>query len=896
MLNLRKRIKELVEKTSSLEAKTVCKEVLENFVNIPENQLSEAIVEKLRTISDTDKHVTNFLHVADKINAVNNLGVAKGIATIKESQIYSYPGLMYGLSKIESSLMYKQVRIVESDHKTKNFKSDETWNALNIKNNSFQIQENNVSGLPEYMLIDNAIGCIKNFIWDPTVESVYSELKKNRENLNEEIELSKSLYDMKSKKGSFFFDSIIPKLEEQFANPTESSRTTIIEDLKKLNFYPIAKNLSESLNRIQLTKKGGVQIVSDNSRCSVHSIYSPVLLENATEYFYARGNYYSKADGKIHNITNENAVSLPEKFREVCRIISSPNVFIKEGKISFYLKRDKVEIVENEKNIDVLFNGSKVTSNELAKNMVSAGLFRLEESQIAYDVQMVADSYSNIFDLDFGKIIESNIHQGSYVILMKDGDKIYMNKVNESSKSNEFFSDLSISKARNMILEFIGFDIKESLAEYLENDDVKINELKQSKLDIIKNIAIIESNLEKINSALNDSFMSNNTQLIELKKMLESEILTLKNKHRKVSSEITMFEGKTSSSMGIEATDEVKLKSSGESATVVSVDTSSNKVIVITASGSTKEVSGNEIVSIEADIEKSNAKNDDASVKESVNLDASSEEGGVADENEDEDSKKKSLDPQNDEVDNSTNYVKATVSQEQGGPSAGETVEVLASDYASKGDEELIEVKIGDDVVFIEKKFIALEDAPFKDSDDDENVEIGTKENTEEDIEDSPEEKEIEIDLESDDDDENDIDIEVDDEKDEPEPDIEAELDNELESKSDDEQSSEDETIVDEPTADDVKNSDLIIDDELEKEPVSDDVAITVEEPSVKSPENELEILRAKLQKSLSELEEIQSAMTKTFTSTDTIASTITSIKGMLDAMKNDHMNILNNR
>ena len=45
MLNLRKRIKDLQEKTSSLEAQSACKEILENFINLPENQISSALVE-----------------------------------------------------------------------------------------------------------------------------------------------------------------------------------------------------------------------------------------------------------------------------------------------------------------------------------------------------------------------------------------------------------------------------------------------------------------------------------------------------------------------------------------------------------------------------------------------------------------------------------------------------------------------------------------------------------------------------------------------------------------------------------------------------------------------------------------------------------------------------------
>ncbi len=609
MLNLRTRIKNLQENTSSLEAKEVCKELLENFVNLPESQISTALVEKLKTIGDADKHVNKFIQAAEKIEAINNLGVARAIATVKESQIYSYPGLRYGLDKIESSLLYKQVRVVENEATSKDFKAGETWNGLNVKNNGFRVETSNVSGQPEYMLIDATLECLKNFVWDSVVEKVYGELKTNREELSEGIDIAISINHMKSNKGSFFFDAIVPKLEEHFLNPTDSSRSVILEDLKKLNFYPSAKNLSESLSKIQRNNTKGVQILAENSKCTVSSIFSPVLLENGGEYFFTRGNYYCKKDGTINKINEEEAKSLPEKFINLCRIISSPSVFVKEGKISFYLKRDKVEILENESKVEVRFNGKPVTSNELAKNMVSAGLFRLEESKIAYDVQSLAESFGNIYDIDFGKVIESNMYPGSYAILMKDGDSIYLNKVNETMKSNEFFSGLNATQARNQILEFIGFDIKESMEEYLAKDEVHLKELREQQLEIVKSISIVEANLIKVNSAMENELMASTPEVQDLKTTLEKEIASLKSTHRSIAEKIKAFENKTSSDIGFEVGEEVKLTESGDIATVSSINSSRNTLIVVTANGRTVEVPAGKATSIHADIEKSNAKN-----------------------------------------------------------------------------------------------------------------------------------------------------------------------------------------------------------------------------------------------------------------------------------------------
>ncbi len=64
----------------------------------------------------------------------------------------------------------------------------------------------------------------------------------------------------------------------------------------------------------------------------------------------------------------------------------------------------------------------------------------------------------------------------------------------------------------------------------------------------------------------------------------------------------------------------------------------------------------------------------------------------------------------------------------------------------------------------------------------------------------------------------------------------------------------------------------------------------------VENPTNDTDVLSAKLSKSLAELEEIRSSMNNTFTSTDTISTTIQSLKGMLDAIKKDQNELLSKR
>jgi hypothetical protein len=178
----------------------------------------------------------------------------------------------------------------------------------------------------------------------------------------------------------------------------------------------------------------------------------------------------------------------------------------------------------------------------------------------------------------------------------------------------------------------------------------------------------------------------------------------------------------------------------------------------------------------------------------------------------------------------------------------------------------LIEVKIGDDLIFVEKKFIKLGEAAL-----------------EKPAETKPDSKTEMLDEDEDDDDDDDNEDHDDDDDDEDEDfnfDMEDDLvfNDEEEEKEDSQEKMHDEH-------DEIKQS---------IEDLNQEVGyLTNALAAGTKPQADLEMLSAKLKKSLSELESIKADMSNTFTSTDTISSTIQSLRGMLDALRKDQMNIL---
>lgn len=176
----------------------------------------------------------------------------------------------------------------------------------------------------------------------------------------------------------------------------------------------------------------------------------------------------------------------------------------------------------------------------------------------------------------------------------------------------------------------------------------------------------------------------------------------------------------------------------------------------------------------------------------------------------------------------------------------------------------MLEVKIGDDLIFLEKKFVkiltdeidpaitnkveAIEEDDDDEDDDDFNLDLG-------DLKGDDEEDTFSFDME---------DVEDDDEDDD----------------DDDDDSEEIVAQVEEP-----------IEEPIETPAPPAEEPVEPQQPMNK--DNEMTVLQAKLKKSLAELEDLRNDMRNTFTSSDTLGNTITSLRGMLDALKKDQMDML---
>jgi hypothetical protein len=147
------------------------------------------------------------------------------------------------------------------------------------------------------------------------------------------------------------------------------------------------------------------------------------------------------------------------------------------------------------------------------------------------------------------------------------------------------------------------------MSEYLERDEAELKVLRESQIEIMKSISIVEANLNKVISVMENEMMANTPEVQELKGTLETEIASLKATHRNIAEKIKAFENKTSSDVGFEIGEEVKLTESGDLATISSINSSRNTLIVVTSNGKTVEVPSNKAISVHSEMAAASAKN-----------------------------------------------------------------------------------------------------------------------------------------------------------------------------------------------------------------------------------------------------------------------------------------------
>jgi hypothetical protein len=462
--------------------------------------------------------------------------------------------------------------------------------------------------IPEAFLMEGFIQELQSFSWEDSASAVLENIIHIFENRRREIEVIKTYESIKNTPGRDLFSDATSTMQNWLISEKRST-DSLLHGLKRFGFNPMVRNLVSFLSVYENKVSNKFYVAADNSVCEVSNIYSPLLVTESGVIFFSSGKYF-KIDESTKSISECQMEEVPTDFQAKAVMVDDRDINIDNNKITLNIGKNKVEIVFENKEKTIYYDGKKINESDLplAVSVSTGTLLEGANSRINRAI-FVAKASEEIVDIDFGKKIKSKVYEGVESSIYKLENKIYVQTVNPAMRINKIYES-NATQAVNIIKEFIKFDISESLTEFLNGEEAFLSVMKNDKKEIIKNIEILEGEIRKIeNVKQQNPLIAKSPELIRLQEGIENEITSLKDRWNQVNLEIERFEKKASDissvneDMGYPLDTEVRIKRNGVKGKVIGVDGSSKTYTILFKEGKTGEYFFSDVENLEDEVD-----------------------------------------------------------------------------------------------------------------------------------------------------------------------------------------------------------------------------------------------------------------------------------------------------
>ena len=546
---------------------------------------SKSLLESLNNLTSDDDSAKSFVDA----QGLKNLGVLESINKLKGLSIYEYP----------------RVKIV----------CEQYSNIIVNKN------------VPEFAVIHNFIAELEAFKWDVTVLPLIEGLNEKANKFSREIEVSKVLESIKQSGNNSFYSELSESLNNWLISESKSSGL-LSKEITKWSFNPVVRNLINYLNVNEATDSRKLEIpVNAQGESKVGRIYSPILIEGDKTIF-AIGNSLFEAEGEsFRKLSTKEVGAVPSDYIGLVNASLRSYVKINENGILIQLGKKYVSLVEENEGVSVYLGKSKLnfrSVGELGKvlGLESASHFAVNESQVVNDILNLYVNFSNIVELDFAKNITSNIYEGVSVNLIKWNNEIYLQRINEGMRENSVYK-VNGSQAVKMVKDYLRYDISEGLTEFLEGEQKLKSIMINDRTRVLENISRVEDQINKVEGLMESNpLYAASKEMKSAHSLLNNELSVLREKWNQINIELNKVDDSPetetlSEDEKFNLGDYIKVKESGETGKIISVDGSSGRFTVLLDTGKTSDFLVNEISDLEEALSQAAEKNaDDAKSEE----------------------------------------------------------------------------------------------------------------------------------------------------------------------------------------------------------------------------------------------------------------------------------------
>jgi len=507
MLNLKKRIEILHNTSNDTAVHEACKLAIEKINGsisplTPYSQSSLINENIVNTLIETIKHVeetfvSNFIKVEQRIAEMHNLGVRNAITALQQDEVANHPSTGYIVEKLAELKEY-----------------------------------------PEWLIAESAIAALNQFSWSPAINERIDALKKNTNKFAEDIKIYKAVHEAKASKNNYLLNGIEPHIDAYLNDRTATNRAILLEGLTKFIFEPAIKNLYNAITE----SANGFQIKGNSKDAYFEKVFSLVHINEGAEYFIVHGKPFVKIDETISELTESDLQNLPTDFVWVSNYLNESNVKVTEECIKIFAKDKKIEIFEDKQaeQIFVKLNEKTVNSQDFARVYLNSGVFNQNEMAILTAVHKIVENWNSIFELDFVKSIYSHANPNRRVDIFSIGNTLHINKVDEAMNENLFIQNCNGVQTRNMVFEFINYDLGNSLSSLLNEEEKHFKDLERVVKTYAESISRLEVSKAKLDN-INDAEVRESFEVIEMYNAICEELETLRSHYSAALREIKSF-------------------------------------------------------------------------------------------------------------------------------------------------------------------------------------------------------------------------------------------------------------------------------------------------------------------------------------------------------------------
>lgn len=444
---------------------------------LPRRNVINLLVENLKTLELNKTEKRLFDNLVKEKN-ITDLGILESLTKLQKSPLYPTPEIKLLVETVKSKIQNEDVA--------------------------------------DYKIVFEFLNRIQKYTYDTIFESVYNTIFENYKKSEETILITTFLDNTEKTNKLGLYEGIRKDLITYLNEPTPVSKRAILENYRRFFFEaPIMEFLNnfEKVNQLNETK--AFIFNSNPNEYVVEKVYSFFEKDGLKEHFIINGkNFIRKGDELL--VVNENKISprvkmLTESFNSLgLKVIS-------ESKISGQYNGHKLSIDSDE-------SGDYLSINETQYQNIQKDYLKMNfpiifkgDTPKMFEFYTIFENLNSFVEVDYINKVTYRKNPAINCYIFKLNETFVVQLVNENIKFEKFVKSKNPKTIKNVIFEFMNFDVSKSIDELMDSQDKKIQAITESANNKLSKIKAYENTISSLKDKLKgmkDSYLKSEIQSV----------------------------------------------------------------------------------------------------------------------------------------------------------------------------------------------------------------------------------------------------------------------------------------------------------------------------------------------------------------------------------------------